>query len=104
MTNRTDYTRGLRDLADFLEAHPDVPLGDAGQTLTIQNHCLSKGTAAKVAWFDAAVAAAGDAATAVRRSHGSTIQHVATVTFGPIEFSAVAITDAWDCHCAKASA
>lgn len=29
-TERSDYTQGLRELADFIDAHPDIPLPYAG--------------------------------------------------------------------------
>lgn len=41
MTDRTEYTRGLRALADLLDAHPEVPLPFHGTSSPIRIYHLS---------------------------------------------------------------
>jgi hypothetical protein len=88
--NRVEFTAALRELADFLDAHPAVP-APAYPSLTI--HADGETEAERADHVrqlaDALGASVTESATSYR----------AELTFGPLTFSAYASTDAWVAAC-----
>ena len=85
--NRAGFIDGLRDLADYLAAHEDVPVPDYPETL----HAFPDGDSndERRAAVDAAAAVLGTD-TAERPNSR---QYYAERTFGPLTYSVVTIDD-----------
>jgi hypothetical protein len=86
-TTRDQFIAALRDLADYLTAHPSVPAPDYG---TCFNVFPDDGTDAEQrAWVDQFAALTGTTPAESARGH-----YTATKEFGPIKYAAVAISEA----------
>ena len=83
---RARYIDALRQLADFLDAHPDVPVPHYGTTITVSADSSDAGGRDQV---DAAAEQLGTPVQDDEDGHYSTIR-----AFGPIGYDVVAISDA----------
>jgi hypothetical protein len=84
--DRAAWVAGLRDLAGFLAAHPDVPVPPAYHTQGICEFPEGDSDAERRAGVDRAAAALGVQAAESRGGH-----YKASASFGPVEYVAVAI-------------
>jgi len=84
--DRAAWVAGLRDLADFLAAHPDVPVPPAYHSCTL--HVFPEGDSDddRRAETDRAAGVLGTAAAETGGGH-----YKATRSFGPVEFALVVI-------------
>lgn len=84
LTDRASTIQGLRDLADFLDTHPDVPVNSQSQTFYIfpETDCDACGRA----FIDRVAAAISKTPTTSANSYYSAYR-----SFGPIEYAAVHI-------------
>ncbi|MEU7899998.1 hypothetical protein AB0B45_45090 [Nonomuraea sp. NPDC049152] len=85
MTHRTALITGLRDLAAFLEANPDVP---APQSATIHHFPRQTTDTDLCAEVDQIAACLDAPVDAEQTPHG---HYRTSVQFGPVEYRAVAI-------------
>jgi len=84
---RAAWITGMRELIDFIEAHPAVPL--PGGTTNIQVHPLGTDDEG------IAVVAAAAAALGVEPGHEARGEHfLARRSFGPVTFTVVTVADA----------
>ena len=86
--NRGQYIAGLRELADFLDAHPDVPVPLYGTTITVNADSTDTGGKAQV---DAAAEQLG---TPVHDDTDDSGHYSTIRAFGRIGYDIVAISDA----------
>jgi hypothetical protein len=85
---RSQYIAGLRELADFLDAHPNVPVPRYGTTITVNADSTDDGGKAQV---DAASRQLGAPVHDDTEDSG----HYSTIrAFGRIGYDVVAISDA----------
>jgi hypothetical protein len=84
--NRAAWVAGLRDLADFLEGHPDVPAPPAYHNQVIDEFPDGDTDAERRAGVDRAAGAMGVPAAETRGGH-----YKASVHFGPVAYEVVAI-------------
>jgi hypothetical protein len=84
--DRAAWVAGLRELADFLAAHPDVPVPPAYHTQGICEFPDGDSDAERRAGVDRAAAALGVRAAGSWGGH-----YKASARFGPVEYAAVAI-------------
>jgi hypothetical protein len=85
-SHRTAFIAGLRDLANYLTQHPALPVPDCSVAVNV---FPADGTEAdRQAGVDQFAATTGTVPAAYRR------HYTATKAFGPIEYTAVAISDA----------
>lgn len=80
---RCQITAGLRQLADYLDAHPDVPVAPYGWDLLVSTQASSD--ADGVARIDAIAAVLGVPVQDERPDHG---HYSAVRAFGPVAYSA----------------
>ncbi|MEW2356405.1 hypothetical protein [Spirillospora sp. NPDC029432] len=79
---------GLRALADFLEANPNVPVNEYGETFTVYTRHLADDDPAAVALVDRTAALLG-VDVGDRRDHGD--HYTAARSFGRIRYQVVHI-------------
>lgn len=84
--DRAAWVAGLRDLADYLAAHPDVPVPSAHHTQSFHVFPDQGGEAERRAEVDRVAAVLG---TQAAESHGG--HYKAARSFGPVEYLAVVI-------------
>jgi hypothetical protein len=84
--DRAAWVAGLRELADFLEGHPDVPVPPAYHEGIIHEFPDGDTDAERRAGVDRAARAMGVPATETRNAH-----YKASVRFGPIAYEVIAI-------------
>jgi hypothetical protein len=84
--NRAAWVAGLRDLADFLEGHPDVPVPPAYHSQVIDEFPDGDTDDERRAGVDRAAEAMGVPAAETRGGH-----YKASVRFGPVGYEVVAI-------------
>jgi hypothetical protein len=87
--DRAAWVAGLRDLADFLAEHPDVPVPPAWHTQRVHEFPEGDSDTERRAGVDRAAVALGVQATETRGGH-----YEALARFGPVEYVAVAIPKA----------
>jgi hypothetical protein len=83
---RAAWVTGLRELADFLEGHPDVPVPPAYHEGVIHEFPDGETDAERRAGVDRAAGAMGVPAAETRGGH-----YKASVRFGPVAYEVVAI-------------
>jgi len=83
---RARFIRALRDLADYLDRHPAIPVPKTGQTLTLHASYADYGGRAQVDH----IAQLLDAGIRDETAHGG--HYWATRQFGPIGYEIVAIS------------
>ncbi|MEU8252254.1 hypothetical protein [Nonomuraea sp. NPDC048916] len=88
MTNRTALISGLRDLAAFLEANPDLPIA---RNLTVHHFPRRADDTQLCAEVDQIAAQLGTVIDAEELPHG---HYGTSIHFGPVEYKAVAILSA----------
>ncbi|WUI02063.1 hypothetical protein OHR68_09735 [Spirillospora sp. NBC_00431] len=97
MSAREEYIKGLRDLADWLEANPAAPLerfDQASMQHSINNHVRDRAEAIR-RLDEAAVALGLDCGPLA--SHGGDARFYGfEVSFGPVRYLAVSIADEQD--------
>jgi len=84
---RAAFIAGLRELADFLEEHPDAPVPPYGTTLYVSTHGTDE---EDVRVVDAAAAVFDTQAT----WNGTGTHYDASRSFGPVRYTVGAITSA----------
>lgn len=88
-TERAAFIQGLRDLADFLQEHPEVPVTPYGNAITFFPHAASE--ADERAEIDRIAAALDVKPTGT--SDGDFYRAIRK--FGPITYKAISISAAW---------